>query len=354
MPTKQWPNNFHFFQRFHQSAGTLNFNRMNLVFKINTLVYAMACITVLLSSCEQSIDIELPAQEEKLVIYGMLNNQNVPNVMISKTVNIYEYQNQTDYNLKPIESATIKVFNSQDTLIQNEPFFNEEGIAVFLFPNTFNIVPGDTYYLEVEADGKTAKAKTVVPEEITASDFEVNLDTVSEFNYAFLSSYVSFNAEDIDFNNGGLQTKTILEYLRYETVYEYDSLYNEYISYEDSFEVQDIFFSLIDNDVFVEEEQLKSYFFLPYYYRNVFVEDYPYYYYDDKKPAVDFDLHFFITNFNEDLLTYFNSVDAQQATISNPFAEPALIRGNIEGGLGVFGASYTNPVPFTETFRCCE
>lgn len=327
---------------------------MNYVFKNDHILYAIVFFTILLSSCEQPIEIELPEQEEKLVIFGMLNNQNVPNIMVSKTVNIYEYQNQSEYNLNPITSATIKVYNSQDTVIQSEPFFNQDGIAVFLFPNSFDVIPGETYYMEVEADGKTARATTVIPEEISASDFEVNIDTISEFDYAFLSSYISFNAENVDFNNGGLQTKTVLEYLRYETIYEFDSTYNEFISYEDSFEVQDIYFSLIDNDVFNEDELLKSYFSLPYYYSNVLNQDDPYGEFNETRPAVDFDMQFFVTHFNEDLLIYFNSVDAQQATIDNPFAEPALIKGNIEGGLGVFGASYTNPIPYVKTFRCCE
>ncbi|GIJ93876.1 hypothetical protein CAPN002_10940 [Capnocytophaga stomatis] len=157
-------------------------------------VYIFLCLTTLLASCEEVIDLSLDTQQKQLVVDAYIdwkkgNEKAYPVVHLSYTTNYYE-QNPSE----KISDATIKISTNDGEVYILKEIFPEDykdlyikdkdlvGIAFVpskggsIYTNTDGIIPaiGKEYILTIEHKGKTYVAKekmrevpVINPDEIT-------------------------------------------------------------------------------------------------------------------------------------------------------------------------------------------
>lgn len=119
-------------------------------------------IVLIFSSCEKEIDVDLNIVDPQVVIEAAITNETGPYfVRLSKTVN---FSDANTY--PPISNASIIISDNTGT----EDVLTEVSPGLYQ-TNTLTGVPGRTYYLTVDAEGKNYQAESTMPE-------LVNLDSI--------------------------------------------------------------------------------------------------------------------------------------------------------------------------------
>lgn len=143
------------------------------------IIYIFLCITTLLTSCEEVIDLSLDTQEKQLVVDAYIdwkkgNEKAFPIVHLSYTTNYYDQSPS-----EKVSGAVVKVSTSNGEIYPLKEIFPEDykdlytkdkdlaGIAFVpskggsIYANTDGIMPsvGKEYILTIEYKGKTYIAK---------------------------------------------------------------------------------------------------------------------------------------------------------------------------------------------------
>jgi len=141
-------------------------------------IFAILTITVLLSSCEKEISIDLNSSDPQIVIEGNITDAPAPYfVKITKTVNFSEGN-----NYPPVSNALVIISDNTgiaDTLT--------ETTAGLYKTNILYGQPAKTYYLSVTAEDKNYYAVSAMPK-------KTNLDTLHFTPFGGLSGGNSYAA----------------------------------------------------------------------------------------------------------------------------------------------------------------
>jgi hypothetical protein len=128
-------------------------------------IFIVAIAAVVLSSCEKEINIDLNSADPKIVIEGNITDEPGPYfVKISKTVNF------SDANNYPSVTGALVIISDNignlDTLS-----YVSNGIYI-----THTIIgqPGNTYNLQIVADGKNFYASSTMPDKVTLDSLRFN------------------------------------------------------------------------------------------------------------------------------------------------------------------------------------
>ncbi|MCG3167773.1 MAG: hypothetical protein POELPBGB_03568 [Bacteroidia bacterium] len=133
-----------------------------------TLWLCASVVILLLSSCEKEITIDLPESEKKVVVEGVIEQGKHPYVLLTRSSPYFA----------PIEDFTNNLFVTDATVIVSDGVIidtMEGGLNFDIYtPNpafayTSDVITGEvgkTYYLTVIADGKTLSASTTIPQPI--------------------------------------------------------------------------------------------------------------------------------------------------------------------------------------------
>lgn len=118
---------------------------------------------MLFSACEKNIEIEVPDPEEKIVVEGWIEPNQVANVMLTKNAAFFSVVDSTTLINMIVQNAIVKVSDGTTT----------EQLSMVIDPNYFppilyrgsslKGVVGKTYTLTIEADGKFLSAVTTIP-----------------------------------------------------------------------------------------------------------------------------------------------------------------------------------------------
>jgi hypothetical protein len=123
----------------------------------------LACGSILFISCEKVIQLDLKASDKRIVIEGGINDASPVNtITLTKNINVNES------NVFPnVTGAIVKISDNAG----NSETLKETSAGVY---QTFAMpgVQGRTYFLSVEAEGKTYTAQSTMP-------YKVNFDTLS-------------------------------------------------------------------------------------------------------------------------------------------------------------------------------
>jgi hypothetical protein len=157
--------------------------------QISSLSFILGLL--LLSSCTEKIDIDLNSSDPQIVIQGSISNSGLPSI-ISLTASV-NYDESNDF--PKVEGAMVSLNDN----LGNSVVLPETSPGIY---STLTITGtiGNTYFLTVEADGKTLTSNSTVPNQVPFDSLivEVNTSTGGGFgpNGESSSHYVKVQYQD--------------------------------------------------------------------------------------------------------------------------------------------------------------
>lgn len=163
-------------------------------------------------SCTKDIEVEQPAYEQKVVVDGWIENGDFAHVLLTKSSAFLTHYDSASIRNTFLNYAKVTVSNSKGeseilTLIRKDEFF-----PPFIY-RTMQLKGeiGETYYLNIEADGKVIESTTSIPDvpnvlrvlsvpvSDTTMNIEVNLLDKQE-EVKFYYSEIKTNGVDSNFH----------------------------------------------------------------------------------------------------------------------------------------------------------
>ena len=123
----------------------------------------LIAFSILYSSCEKDISIDVPEPPDKLVVEGFIETGSFPYVILTKNSAYYSTFNLTDINKYFVHDAVVKVSDGTDTVTLQEITLDTAGVQISVY-FSLNMIgqEGKTYSLHIEAEGKTVDAVTSI------------------------------------------------------------------------------------------------------------------------------------------------------------------------------------------------
>jgi len=280
------------------------------------LLFSGLLLSLLIVSCEREIEIDLGENEETIVVEGIIEAGGNPRVLVSKNRGFFNNFPSDIVALLDtfiLQDAVVSVSDGKITYPLNFVFNPLEYPFAYYTTNALVGEVGKTYYLTVQALGKTATARTTIPPPVPVDSlyFGLNVFDVNEDSLGFL----------------------------YATYKDPDTLGNAYRLYaKKSSETQ--YFPVngaITNDDFINGKNVT--FFSgqsnkPFAVQDTFIDQDFFYRLGDT-------IQIKFCSIGNREFEFYNTFEAALGTNGNPFASPIIIKSNIEGGLGVWcGQSY--------------
>ncbi len=271
--------------------------------------------SLLLTSCQEDITLEVPPYENKLAVFCVLQPDSIPRLFLSRSKSYFDYTDKSEEYLyiknaeviiKDITSGIIDTLKSDSGFILND---NGGRYYAYFYTGKYAAKIGHRYTLDIRHNGKHVTSETFVPKPVEITKVDYKVDSMSS-NFDF---YIKDPADESNGYNlvniftytfwDGQQMRTIKNKYRENNFY-YDKLKN-------------------GGEMAVN------------YYRD-----------DDIRKQLDTSrtLYFYIENNTTQTAEYLQSVWGQIYNgQDNFFTEPSIVKHNITGGLGIFGA--TTPAP---------
>ncbi|HET6225385.1 MAG TPA: DUF4249 domain-containing protein [Bacteroidia bacterium] len=299
------------------------------------LIYIIPIVVVFFSSCEEDINLDIAAGEQKIVIEGNIESDNYAQVTITRNSPLSQ---AVDFSNILVKDAKVYVSNGSivDTLKLDTLFTT--AVPFVYVGSRIKGTPGQTYNLTVIVDNKTYTASTLIPQPIP-------LDTVwwkaapPEVDYGTATAKLN---EPEGYGNCYKWFSKLPFHASYDTATNTPKIQNRrYLSpsgstFDDKFiDGKNFEFSYykpmdptepFQEDVKTPEEQRR---------RNLF-----------KKTDT---IYIKFCTLDDKAATFYKTFEAASQSSGNPFASPSRIISNINGGaLGVwagFGATYDTIMP---------
>ncbi len=178
---------------------------------MNKAFYILILLTLGLTSCEKTIDLNLPEEEPLIVIDGSIEVGQPPLVFVTRSLNYFEPFSLEYFAETIINDAEVKMVNNGDTVLLQPlcsaslpdslrplvgeliglPISDEFDICVYTDLTFSNLgAPGNSYELLVNARGNSLKSITTIPEPILLDSLEFRVNGERDslgFVYAFFS-----------------------------------------------------------------------------------------------------------------------------------------------------------------------
>lgn len=299
---------------------------------------ALVCIlTILLfSSCTKVLDDELPENEPKLVINGLINPDSILNINISKTVHVFE--NEGNNSLPFIEGATTKFYRDGEFLFNLEEHENGYYSKPGFFPSL-----NHTYKIEVEKSGfKAVNAETRIPNPIDI----LSLDTIhaSESSDYYYGTKIKCDLKYLD--PAGVDNYYRLDcFLHYVDEQGQEVVYRQavYVDENDEYFFDKSWNYLLWADPLSDGNEVTISF-------GIYIDNYAYY---ENNDTVDVSYLITLSTLSKDLYKYdkTRSLFFDSGGSDDPFSEPVLIYSNITDGYGVFGGFSGDTISFQYSYN---
>lgn len=157
--------------------------------KAVTLILTLFSL-LFLSSCEEEIDLDIPAVDAKVVVYGIIENDLPPFVILTNSLDFFKLIDSVTVAESFISGANVtysvdgKTFKMQEYPIEQNGFKLTAyapapidtqiffGIEIPIFDDLQFGKIGKTYDLRIEVDGKILTSTTTIPDTLPLRNFK--------------------------------------------------------------------------------------------------------------------------------------------------------------------------------------
>ena len=288
--------------------------------KIIHIPFLIFLSVMILSSCEQNIDIDLPTPETKIVVDGFIDHNDFAKITLTRSIPYFDVIDFNDF------ASVEKIFVANATVLLSDGLITDSLIFT-IDPTTFPPVyykgtnpllkgqAGKKYYLTIYADGDTLTSYTTIPPLI------------------YLDS-IYWKPDPAD-NNIGFGWGTLTDPDTTGNIYRLFAKRQGYPYYVAAGSLSDKNFNGVTTSFSFQRPDP-----LPFYLQDTITgnndEDRFFYKRGDtisvKFCTIDIRSYDFIRTYN-----------SAANSFGNPFAAPSFVKSNIEGGFGGFvgyGATY--------------
>ena len=310
--------------------------------KKKQIAFVGVFVVLVFASCTKTIDDQLPENEPKLVINGLINPDSVLMVNISKTVHVFE--NESSNNLPFIQGATTKFYRDGEFLFNLEEGDNGYYSKPGYFPSL-----NHNYKIEIEKTGYPAiYAETIIPAPVLIESLDttiVSWDGDEDYEGG-LYYKESIHCELIYHDPSGPGNYYRLDcYLHY--FYENDEYLARqyiYVDENDEYLFDKTYGYLLWTDQLTDGNEVTIKF-------NFHPDGY---YSDGGNPDNSSSATYLLVlnSVSEDFYKYdkTRSLYFDTGGSNDPFSEPVLIYTNVTDGFGVFGGYSNDTVSFQYTY----
>jgi hypothetical protein len=310
--------------------------------KIFPLVYLCAWLVL---SCETTVDVDIPRDDDRLVINAILEADS--SVRLNLSSSRFSLDNDP---IMPVERAEVTLYeDGQAVAVLTEAGAEINGNRGW-YESNYKVRAGHRYTIRAAKEGfQSVEAETFIAEPVSISDLD--------YDYLVLDQVVIIDGVPDTFQQKELQNISLViddpsgednyyEVIMYQEATQYlrdfsgtepivyDSirrLYETYLSSDDPLVTDEQFFesdaSFYGNSLIFSDETFEG--------KNYRVE---FRHQGSSGFSEDGSLKYlvFLKNLNREQYLYIRSLQLQRDTEGNPFAEPVPVYSNVVGGYGIF------------------
>ncbi|MBN2610497.1 MAG: DUF4249 domain-containing protein [Bacteroidales bacterium] len=130
---------------------------------------------VFVSSCVKVLDYDIPEDEKKIVVNGIISTYNPATIYVNKSLHVLDR-----LEIKPIDSAIVRIY--ENDILVTEIVEGTKGGYFSDFTGSF----GNKYLLEVMVPGmKTASATCILPEPVLIEKVDTSSELQEFFEYGY-------------------------------------------------------------------------------------------------------------------------------------------------------------------------
>jgi hypothetical protein len=291
-----------------------------IIFHIATILFLASLV-----SCESIIEYELPQNDPKMVLNSYFTNDSIWEVTIYESKNILE---NDDFKFVP--GALVEVAD-QNGVVYPLTYI---GLGKYASLNNDKPVIGSTYTISAKHPSfDDVSATSSMPTKVEIANIDTS--SISQFGYEELESKITFT--DPKNENNYYSLSLVYSYV---SVYQFDSFPADTINaswqlyyYSNESQFTDTWIYTSDGIVFSDE------FFDGREYTLSIISEKPYIYDNPFEMILSASIQYELESISEDVYLYKKSLEAQNLTSFDPFAQPVQVYNNISGGFGIFGGT---------------
>jgi len=291
-----------------------------IIFHIATILFFASLV-----SCESIIEYELPQNDPKMVLNSYFTNDSIWEVKIYESKNILE----SDY-FKFVPGASVEV-TDQNGVVYPLTYI---GLGKYASLNNDKPVIGSTYSISAKHPSfDDVSATSSMPTKVEIANIDTS--TISQFGYAELENKITFKDPENEDNYYSLKLNfnriSVIQFDTFPPDTSNDSWQLYYYSNESQF--TDSWIYTPDGIMFSDE------FFDGREYTLSIISERPYIYDNPFEMVLSASIQYELESISEDVYLYKKSLEAQNQSNFDPFAQPVQVFNNINGGFGIFGGT---------------
>lgn len=279
----------------------------------------------MLISCKREININIPDKASILVVDAALYNDSLLTVNLSRTQNITDNSKK-----KYVDNALIEVFN-KDSIILDVLSHTSNGVYL---SSSIKAKSKELYIFKINYQGNIYWSSDRIPDTLKCI-----IQDTSRIIFTGKPNFFQFNIKIDDLaaqkNFYGIKVKRYYkEYVGNDTLYLQDWSTIQSVDLILTEDPQTKFSNkhLLFKDAFFNGVQQ----FIKFGISDLF----------SKKNQKTTSLELYVSSYSESAFNYYNSVNEHLFYQNDPFSQPTLIKGNIQGAFGGIVAEYTQRFTF--------
>jgi hypothetical protein len=274
------------------------------------LILTIALVSLGFAGCKQNITLDLPHYDNKVAVFCILNPDSLPKMYLNLSQSYYNY-GDTGTGYRFIKNARVVItdqtLNRNDTLHLDSAYEGTSYTKTWFFKGKYKPVSGNHYIANINYNGKIITSETTVPQPVSINHFDYKkiIDTIKMPSWIEIHVYVNDKA-------GVANSYSILNLDQNQT-------HRNRSDYE------------FTSDQGLDGKQVE----VIYYVDGSLIND-------------TFTAPLVVYTATKATDKYITDVYTQAYNYQDPFSEPVIIEGNVNGGLGLFGSMAPSPVIFVK------